>query len=103
VGYQCALLRSAGVWPNLSRCVICGKTAPPGRAGYLAPHEGGLACRDCELGLIEKRKVSGVTLDALRTAQLTAETAPEAFNLLNYAITHIIGRQPALARYVLQA
>jgi DNA repair protein RecO (recombination protein O) len=102
VSYQCALLRSAGVWPDLSRCIICGKAAPPGRAGYLAPHEGGLACRDCEPGLIEKRKVSGLTLDALRTAQFTTETAREAFDLLNYTITHIIGRPPTLARYVLQ-
>jgi len=102
VGYQSALLHSAGVWPDLSRCVVCDKPAPLGRAGYLAPHEGGLACRDCEPGLIEKRKVSGATLDALRAAQLTPQTALEAFDLLNYTITNIIGRQPALARYVLQ-
>ncbi|NLE59435.1 MAG: DNA repair protein RecO [Planctomycetes bacterium] len=101
VGYQCALLRSAGLWPDLSRCIVCGKTAPAGRAGFFAVHQGGLACRECESGIIEKRKVSGTTLDALRDANLTPETTRDAFELLNYAISHIIGRQPALARCVL--
>lgn len=101
VGYQCALLRSAGLWPDLSRCVMCGKPAPAGRAGFLAVHQGGLACRNCEPGIVDKRKVSGATLDALREARLTPATARDAFDLLNYTITHIIGRQPTLARFVL--
>ncbi len=101
VGYQCAALRSAGLWPDLSRCIVCGKPAPAGRAGFFAVHQGGLACRDCEPGIVEKRKVSGATLDALREARLTPHTARDAFDLLNYAISHIIGRQPALARFLL--
>ncbi|MGQ9649081.1 MAG: DNA repair protein RecO [Phycisphaerae bacterium] len=101
VSYQCALLRSAGLWPDLSRCVLCGKPAPAGRAGFLVVQEGGLACRDCERGIADKRKVSGATLDALRAAQLTPATAGDAFDLLNYTIAHVIGRQPSLARFVL--
>ena len=100
VGYQCAILRSAGLWPELGRCVMCDKTAPPGRAGYFAVHRGGLICRNCEPGVIEKRKVSGATLDALRKGRLMPETARDAFDLLDHVISHIIGRQPALARYV---
>lgn len=100
VQYQCALLRSAGVWPDLGRCVMCDKPAPPGRAGYFAVHQGGLVCRDCEPGVVEKRKVLGTTLDALREARLTPESAQDAFDLLNYVISHIIGRQPTLARYI---
>jgi hypothetical protein len=49
---------------------------------------------------VEKRKVSGATLDALRETRLTPEVARGAFDLLNYAISHIIGRQPSLARFV---
>lgn len=101
VGYQCALLKSAGVWPELTRCVGCGKVAPPGKAGYFVPYQGGLLCRDCEPGAVEKRKVSGTVLDGLREARLTAATARDAFDLLNYAISHAIGRQPALAKYLL--
>ena len=103
VGYQCALLRSAGLWPDLSRCVVCGKPAPAGRAGYFAVHQGGLACRDCEPGIVEKRKVAGITLNALREAKLSTETARDAFDLLNYTISHIIGRQPSLARHVISS
>jgi DNA repair protein RecO (recombination protein O) len=102
VGYQCDLLDRAGLWPDLTRCVVCGKPAPPNRAGYFAVHEGGLVCRDCEAGVVEKRKVSGTTLDALRDRRGDAESARDAFELLNYALSHVIGRQPALARFVLK-
>lgn len=101
VAYQMTLLRAAGLQPDLNRCVFCDKPAPPDRAGYLAPHEGGLICRDCEPGVAEKRKVGAATLTALREDKCTPQTAPTAFDLLNYIISHAMGKAPTLAKFIL--
>jgi len=100
VEYQCALLTSVGLWPDLSRCVACDRPAPPGRGAYFSAHQGGLICRDCEGGLPEKRKVTAATLTALRQREWTNETVRLAFELLNYTISHVIGRAPLLAKFV---
>lgn len=100
VGYQCTLLTSAGLWPDLTRCVMCDKPAPPKRAGYFSAHQGGLICRDCEPTLAEKRKVSAAALTALRERAVSADAARNAFDLLNYTISHTIGRQPSLTGFV---
>ncbi len=34
VRYQALLLTAAGLWPDLTRCVICDRPAPPNRAAY---------------------------------------------------------------------
>jgi len=101
-GYQCVLLTAAGLWPDLTRCVMCDKPAPPHRAAYFSAHQGGLVCRDCEPTLPEKRKVTGATLTALRERSFAPGAARAAFDLLNYTISHTIGRQPALAKFVLR-
>lgn len=101
VEYQMILLRAVGLRPDLNRCVLCDKPAPAERAGYLAPHEGGLICRDCEPGVAEKRKVGSSTLIALRNNAYTPSVAPAVFELLNYIISHAIGKPPTLARFIL--
>ena len=99
-GYQVALLAAVGLWPDLTRCVICDKSAPPGRAAYFSAHQGGLICRDCEPKMAEKCKVPAAVLTALRESTFKTETAPGAFDLLNYTISQTIGRQPVLAKFV---
>jgi DNA repair protein RecO (recombination protein O) len=110
VGYQRQLLRSAGLWPDLTRCVMCDKPAPAGRAAYFSAHQGGLVCRACEGGLVEKRLVPAAVLTALREddpsrdrkgAAAAAGAASGAFELLNYTISHTIGREPKLTRFVI--
>ncbi len=100
VRYQSALLVSAGLWPDLTRCMVCDRPAPAGRAGYYAPHEGGLICRDCQSSAVRRRKFDAGTLSALREGGFTPETLRGAFRLLDYTIAHHIGRQLALARLV---
>ncbi len=102
VAYQRVLLGAAGLWPDLTRCVSCNRPAPPGRTGYYSAQQGGLLCRDCEAAHVEKRKVSGIVLDALRMERSPAEQAPPCFELLDYTITHALGRPPALSRMVWQ-
>lgn len=92
--YQITLLTSIGVWPDLTRCMLCSRIAPPGRAAFFSAHQGGLVCRACVPRVAEKRKTHGSTLDALRQNQITGETAPAAFEFLDYTIAHTmeIGR-----------
>ncbi len=109
VGYQRELLRAAGLWPDLTRCVMCDKPAPAGRAAYYSAHQGGLVCRACEGRLGEKRLVPAGVLAVLREqdpsrdregAGVVGEAVRGAFELLNYTISHTIGREVKLARFV---
>ena len=99
-GYQCALLSSAGLWPKLTGCVICDRPAPEGRAGYFSAHQGGLICRGCAETAAEKKLVTAATLTSLRGRTWSDKTARGVFDLLNYVISHIIGRPPTTARFV---
>jgi DNA repair protein RecO (recombination protein O) len=96
--YQQALLAEAGLWPDLTRCVMCDRPAPPGRAAWYSAHQGGLVCRNCEGALLEKRKVASATVTALREGRFSGDTAAGVFEVLDYTISHLIGRQPALSQ-----
>lgn len=98
--YQIVLLQATGFWPDLTRCMMCGKIAPPGRAAYFSAREGGLICRDCEPRVVEKRKVGSATLAALRDGSVTDAIAADVFDLLDYHIAHAIGRPVTLAAFL---
>lgn len=100
VRYQCALVMAAGLWPDLTRCVMCDRAAPPGRAGYYAAVQGGLVCRACMPRATSPRLVKAAVLAALRDLDITADIAEAAFNLLNETIATAIGRQPLAARHI---
>jgi DNA repair protein RecO (recombination protein O) len=100
IAYQSAVLTATGLWPDLTRCVICDRPAPPGRAAYFSAHQGGLVCRACEGPLVEKRKVSAATLTALREGSFEGQVARGVFELLDYTIAHALGRAPALSRFL---
>ncbi|MHC4443159.1 MAG: DNA repair protein RecO [Planctomycetota bacterium] len=98
--YQCALLTEVGLWPDLTRCVICDRTAPQGRSAYYAAHQGGLICSNCQSSLTDKRKISAPTLNALRQRNFNNKSAGDAFDVLNHTISNIINRPPALAKFI---
>jgi len=100
--YQRAILTTTGLWPDLSRCVICDRPAPPGRAAWFSAHQGGLVCRACEPPVIVKRKVSAAALTALREGSAAPETLAPVFDLLDYTIGQALGRPSALGSFVLQ-
>lgn len=100
VGYQSALLTAVGLWPDLSRCMLCSRPAPPGRAGFFSAHQGGLVCRDCVNRVAEKCKANGAVLDALRQGESSNQAASGGFELLDYTIAHTLGRRPELSRFV---
>lgn len=100
VSYQREVLVSAGLWPDLTRCVICDRAAPPGRPGYFSAQQGGLICRTCQTPLVEKRLVPASVLDALRSGDAASQARP-VFELLDYTIGFALGRRIALAPGVL--
>lgn len=91
--------------PDLSGCTSCGKSDGEGGPAFSA-ETGGLLCRDCEPGFVEKRAISPDTLAWLRdcsSGEATRRTEASAFDLLNYHIGYHLGRPPKLADYVLPA
>jgi DNA repair protein RecO (recombination protein O) len=98
--YQATLLAAVGLWPDLTRCMLCDKPAPPGRAGFFSAEQGGLICRECVKRVAEKCKVNAGVLEALRQGKFDSTLAPGSFDFLDYAITHVLGRRPDLSRFV---
>ena len=62
--YQMRLLTAIGSLPRFDVCIFCGRTED---LTYFSSHEGGMVCRDCEPGRVEKREVAAGTLKALRS------------------------------------
>lgn len=108
VSFQLILLSEVGLLPRFDGCVLCGRESD---LTHFSAHQGGLVCRNCEPGQIEKRRVSERTRRALQlaTAEVTEDPAaarlsempPGGFALLNYHIAHLIGREPRLAASIL--
>lgn len=127
VTYQRSLLKSIGSLPRFDACVSCGRT---GDLTHFSSFEGGMICRHCGPGQVEKHELTPATLctlqeickvgtaqsaDGLRSAarnsnrsdgraadKATPTPAMQSllagpFNVLNYHIAHLMGREPLLA------
>lgn len=97
VVYQCGLLLAAGFWPDLTRCMLCDRPAPPGRAAYYAVTQGGLICRQCEPQVPEKRYLNADTIEALRSRRFDERTTAAGFDVLDETISIAVGRPMSLA------
>jgi DNA repair protein RecO (recombination protein O) len=103
-GYQRQLLTEIGLMPHCDGCVGCGREWSLRQASvYFSSRQGGFLCRDCEVGSVEKRSVEFATLERVATGGVTAQSAAAVFDLLDYHISHLMGKQPKLADYVLPA
>jgi DNA repair protein RecO (recombination protein O) len=98
VGYQRTLLEQAGLWPDLTRCVMCDRPAPENRAAYFSAHQGGLVCRICQPKTHDARKIDAAALTALRANHGDPRSVPAILKLLDHAIANIIGRPTSLGR-----
>jgi DNA repair protein RecO (recombination protein O) len=119
VTYQLALLHEIGSAPRLDACVLCGRGE---HLTYFSSFQGGLICRHCEAVQVEKHAVSTATVAWLQSQRagfartsgvdspagdvgsrsVGAAASPPAgpFTLLNYHISHLMGREPVMAAYV---
>lgn len=101
VEFQAALLTETGLMPRLEACVSCGTVCPTNADLYFSSHEGGLMCPDCERHRVEKRLVAPAAVEALATGTpVPARWRVAAFDLLDYHVTHLMGRPPKLSRFV---
>ncbi len=99
--FQRLLLEQCGLLPRLDVCVACGRLPDASQDIYFSSFEGGLLCRDCEGARVEKRLVT-VPLDVLRNAKAPTDADVAAsFDLFNYHLSHLTGRSPAAAEYLL--
>ena len=106
VRYQTALLQAIGSMPRFDACVACGRTED---AIYFSTQEGGILCRHCEPGHVEKRALSDSALRTLRAAvdRQTGTTCDQSrtpgggyvgvFDILDYHLAHLMGRPSSLA------
>jgi len=98
--YQLALLESIGSLPRFDACVLCGREE---ELTHFSSFEGGLICRHCEAGQVEKREISAATVKTLQESLFPEDhcsqssgTRAGAFTVLNYHISHLMGREPTL-------
>jgi len=99
--YQFALLDSIGSLPRFEACVLCDRKED---LTHFSSFEGGLICRHCEPGRVEKREVAARTVEVLRGwhspnvhRSQSSGTQAGVFTVLNYHIAHLMGREPLLA------
>jgi len=111
--YQIALLDSIGSLPRFDACVQCGREED---FTHFSSFEGGLICRHCEPGQVEKREISARTVTALSESKVqddhcsqssgtpiqvnhcsqSSSTLAGVFTVLNYHIAHLMGREPVM-------
>jgi len=96
-GYQRTLLTEIGSWPRFDACVSCGRLE---HLTHFSSFEGGTICRHCETVQVEKREVGPKTL-AFLVAGTPCGDWSGPFELLNYHIAHMMGREPKLATALL--
>lgn len=99
VRFQKALLNSIGSMPRFDGCVLCGRAVD---LTHFSSFEGGLICRHCEPMQIEKRELTPATLAALRGV-VEPDARIGAFDILNYHVSHLMGREPKLAAKLVPA
>ncbi len=101
-GFQRTLLIEVGLMPQMDHCTACDRLLElqSDELAYFSSHDGGLLCRNCEPAQVEKRLVHSITARAIATGEVSAETAVEAFGLLNYHISHLMHKEPKLADFV---
>lgn len=105
VRYQALLLEAIGSLPRFDACVRCESAS---ELTHFSSFEGGLICRSCEPGQVEKRATRAATVGTMQTLvgrggeieALEDAGLKGPFALLNYHLSHLMGREPAMARAV---
>jgi len=93
VRYQRRLLEGIGSFPRFDACVLCGRTTD---MTHFSSFEGGMVCQTCNPRQAEKHAVSPQTWSGLNQGS-EPESWLGPFSLLNYHISHLMGREPVLA------
>ena len=100
VSFQIGLLDEVGLLPSLTECMNCRRPRTGGMGQYLSSGLGGLVCRDCEPAIVEKRRLDEAAIVGLTGGGWTPAGRLGAFDVLDYHIRCIVGRETRLASFV---
>ncbi len=95
--YQRRLLEEIGSWPRFDACMSCGRVE---ELTHFSSLEGGMICRHCEPVQVEKREVGPLTRARLANRAEASDPVP-VFDLLDYHLSHLMGRAPKLSESLL--
>jgi DNA repair protein RecO (recombination protein O) len=102
--YLWLMLTEIGLRPELSRCTGCNGPIADCDPLYLSSRQGGTICRDCEPGVVEKRRISPGAARSLAASGRPEEAqALSAFDLLDYLVTEHMARRPRLSALLREA
>ncbi|MFA5863645.1 MAG: DNA repair protein RecO [Phycisphaerae bacterium] len=93
------LLSAIGYRPELQRCVNCKRQMTPSDWLFFSASGGGVVCRDCEPGILEKIRFEHRAWYFLLGKVHDLISASKAFDILNYMLREHLGKTPAMASY----
>jgi DNA repair protein RecO (recombination protein O) len=93
------LLVLIGYRPELESCVICRKPITSSDSLYFSATNGGVVCRNCETGVVEKIRLDPRALQYMLNKIHDIQSASMAFDVLNYMLQETLGKTPALRPY----
>lgn len=94
-----AILTWAGFEPELRCCVGCRRSMGPTDNLFFSASQGGLICRDCEPGIVDKARLEHRAWYYLTGKVSDVTSARMAFEVLSYMIVEQLGKLPKMQRY----
>ena len=111
VHFELTALRLLGHLPSLDTCVECGKTVKESGRTPFSQQAGGVLCKSCRVGRKQIISISPGVLAAMSRlavpndegsapAELDRRTSGELRAVLNHYVSHLLGREPRMQRYL---
>jgi DNA repair protein RecO (recombination protein O) len=102
--FEMALLQEAGLSPQWHQCCNCGRGLPGNRRLYFSSGQGGMLCRECEPGVMEKRFVDPEVIALLQNSSRLESANPglavEVHEVLSYHQRELLGKQTKIMAFV---
>ncbi len=100
--YLRAMLTEVGYWPQAGLCISCKRELIATDTGqvYFSSHQGGFLCRDCESNQPEKYPVHPTVARVLGSNDWANVSPWSVLDVLNYHISHLMGKPPQLWHYL---
>ncbi|MBN1764643.1 MAG: DNA repair protein RecO [Sedimentisphaerales bacterium] len=104
VVFELELLKEIGLSTNWQECAVCGGAIQDKKSIYFSSTQSGPVCRDCEPGLVEKRRLEPAVLQLMQKSasihSVSREVILKAHELLCYHQMHLAGKKTKLMDFV---
>jgi DNA repair protein RecO (recombination protein O) len=108
--FELTILREIGQLPAFDHCVACNQPVAPESSYALWLSQGGIICRDCQREDLNQNRIPAGTVAVLRRlsqpdtdlSRLSVSDLQQKQmrQVVNSAVTHILGRRPKMIRYL---